>query len=121
MRYYLSINGKSFDNVSEIIISRAYRSETAQCNLGGDLLIDRIGAEKTVLSAKVNMLSEEEMNFIRSCRSKMTVNVSYYKGNALENKKMYIGAFQEPSPIYYYGDRRKGIVYGSIALKFTEI
>lgn len=121
MRYYLSIDGKEFGNVSSIIVNKSYRSEISNKNLGGDLLIDRVGNEKTDLTAKVNMLSDSDMAFLRQCRNKMSVTVKYYEGNALVEKSMYIKPFKEPAPIYFYGDRTKGLMFGSVSLTITEI
>lgn len=121
MKYFFQIDTKSFENVSEIVPRNSYRSEVSKNNLGGDLLIDRVGKSKTELSVKINMLSEADMAFIRKCRDKMSVKVSYYEGNTLKEKDMYINPFNEPAPLYFYGDREKGMVYGSLTLKITEI
>ena len=121
MRYFFSINDKAFENVSKVETKPDYRSEVSKTNLGGDLLIDRTGDEKTELTVKTNMLSAEDMEFLRSSRRKMSVSVSYYEGNTLKNKTMYINPFTEPSPIYFYGDREKGLVYPTVTLKLSEI
>lgn len=121
MKYFLEIEGRSFDNVSSVIINKGYRTETKKENLGGDLLIDRVGSEKTDLQAKVNMLSDEDMKHLRSCRNKMAVAVKYYEGNTLTEKTMYLKEFKEPSPLYFYGKRENGLVYGTVTLPLTEI
>lgn len=121
MKYFFNIDDRDFTNVSDIQISKNYRSENSFNNLSGDLLIDRIGEEKTDLSVKVNLLSEDDMQFLRNCRSKMEITAKYYEGNLLNTKKMYIKPFIEPSPIYSYKGEQKKIIYKTLTLKLTEL
>lgn len=121
MKYTVIINDRIFDKVSDVKPSRKWRSESSSKNLGGELLIDRIGSEKTELKITVGGLSEDEMAFLREERGKMETKVKYYVGDTLVEKAMHFNPFTEPAPLYYYGDRKKGIIYPNVTLSFSEI
>lgn len=121
MKYKVTINDKVFNNVSDQNTSSSWRSESKSKNLGGDLLYDRIGDEKTELKIKIGGLSDDDMEFMRQERSKMTTTVSYYKGNTLVTKTMHMNAFDEPAPIYLYGKKENGMIYPNITFSFSEV
>lgn len=121
MKYTVTIDGRTLSNVSDQKISASYRSESTTKNLGGDLLIDRIGNEKTELTIKIGSSTADEMVFLRSQRNKMSTVVKYYSGNTLVTKTMLMKPFTEPAPIYHYGDRSKGMTYPSFSLSFSEV
>lgn len=121
MKYIVIIDGRTLSNVSDQKTSTSYRSESTSKNLGGDLLIDRIGNEKTELTIKIGSSTTDEMDFLRSQRSKTSTVVKYYSGNTLTTKTMHMNPFTEPAPIYHYGDRSKGMTFPSFSLTFSEV
>lgn len=121
MKYTVIIDGRTLSNVSDQKISTSYRSESTSKNLGGDLLIDRIGNEKTELTLKVGSASPDEMEFLRNQRGKMMTEVKYYSGNNLVTKTMHMNPFAEPAPVYHYGDRQKGMTFPAFSLTFSEV
>lgn len=120
MRYYLKIGETEFPNVSDIQINGKYRKENVQTALSGDLLIDRIGTEKITIKAKINMLSTAELNAIMTARDVIFCEVTFDRGAERLTKTMHILDFSEPSPIYLFGDKEKGIVYNSITITAEE-
>ena len=111
MKYTVTIGGRSFDNISDQKTTPSFRSESSSKNLGGELLIDRTGDEKTELKITAGGLSESEMNTL----------VSYYNGNTLVTKTMHFNVFTEPAPYYFYGDKNKGMIYPNVTLSFSEV
>ena len=121
MKYTVTIGSRIFENVSNQKISSSWRSESRSKNLGGELLIDRIGNEKAELKIVAGGLKAEDLVFLRNERKKMTTVVKYYSGNTLVTKTMYMNPFDEPAPIYFYGDKTKGMIYPNITLSFSEV
>lgn len=121
MKYYLKINGAEYKNCSSLQIAQKYRAESVKQNLSGGYLIDRMGGEKITLSAKINMLSDTELTALREAVAAISCEVIFDRGATRTTKTMRVVPFTEPSPIYYYGDKNKGIMYGSIALKMEEM
>ena len=121
MKYYLKINDTEFSTCSALEVTCESRSESVKTTLSGKYLIDRIGGTKLNVSAKVNMLSESEMSVLRSAYQSIKANVTFYYGAGLVTKSMRIKAFDEPSPLPYYGNRANGYVYGSVELEMEEM
>lgn len=121
MKYTVTIGGRSFDNISDQKTTPSFRSESSSQNLGGELLIDRIGDEKTELKITAGGLSESEMSFLRNERKKINTVVSYYSGNTLVTKTMRFNVFTEPAPIYFYGEKNVGMIYPNVTLSFSEV
>ncbi len=121
MKYYLNINGTEYPNVSELEIAGVYRMESKQTNLAGDYLIDRTGSEKVSLTAKLNLLTVEQMALLRAAREAVSCTVIFDRGDTRFEKEMHIKDFTEPSPLYFYGDKAKGIRYGSLTVEMEEM
>lgn len=121
VKYYLKVNSKEYTNVSALTIKQGYRAETVKQNLSGGYLIDRLGGEKITVTAKLNMLTDTDISELRAAVGLIYCVVEFDRGNTRTSKIMRILPFTEPSPIYYYGDKAKGIVYGSITLKMEEM
>lgn len=121
MKYSVTIGGRLFDNVSDQKTSSSWRSESSSKNLGGELLLDRIGDEKTELKIVAGGLKAADVAFLRNERKKMTTEVKYYSGETLVTKTMHMNPFNEPAPIYFYGDRTKGMIFPNITLSFSEV
>ena len=121
MKYYLSINGAEYSNVSTLQIAQKYRAESVKQNLSGGLLVDRMGGEKITLTASLNMLSDTELTALRAAVAAISCEVIFDRGATRTAKTMRVLPFTEPSPIYYYGDKEKGIMYGSIKLTLEEM
>lgn len=121
MKYTVYVGEKCFDNVSKRKISSSWRSESSTKNLGGDLLIDRTGSEKTDITITIGGLAEEDVEFLRKERAKISTEVKYFMGSTLVIKNMYLKPFSEPAPIYFFGDINKGMIYPNITLTFTEV
>lgn len=121
MKYYLNINGAEYSNVSSLQIAQKYRAESVKQNLSGGYLIDRLGGEKITLTASLNMLSDAELTALRAAVAAISCEVIFDRGATRTTKTMRVVPFTEPSPIYYYGDKSKGIMYGSIVLKMEEM
>lgn len=121
MKYYLNINGVEYKNVSTLQIGQKYRAESVKQNLSGGYLIDRMGGEKITLTASLNMLSDAELVALRAAAAAIACEVIFDRGGTRTTKTMRIVPFTEPSPIYYYGDKAKGIMYGSIRLTMEEM
>lgn len=121
MKYTVTIGDRTFENVSDMKVSSSWRSESRSKNLGGELLYDRIGDEKAELKIVVGGLNEEEMTFLRSERANTETEVKYYRGGTLVTKTMHMNPFNEPAPIYFYGNKTKGMIYPNITLSFSEI
>lgn len=121
MKYTVTIGDRTFNKVSYQKDSSGWRSESSSKNLGGELLLDRVGDEKTELTIRIGGLKDNDLQFLRQERSKMTTTVTYYKGNTLVTKIMHMNPFDEPAPLYHYGDRSKGMTYPNITFSFSEI
>lgn len=121
MRYYLKINDTEFPNVSALQVTTVYRQEWKQTSLAGGLLLDRMGSGKTQLNVNINMITPEQMTALNAAREALSCTVMYDEGAERQTKTMHLNSFVEPSPIYYYGDKANGIIYGSIALTLEEI
>lgn len=121
MKYYLKINGMEYPNVSALQITQKYRAESVQKNLSGGYLIDRLGGEKITISANVNTLTDTELTALRAAVALISCEVIFDRGATRTTKTMRVVPFLEPSPIYYYGDKGKGIMYGSIRLTLEEM
>jgi hypothetical protein len=121
MKYYLNINGAEYKNVSALQIGQKYRAESVKQNLSGGYLIDRMGGEKITLTASLNMLSDAELTALRAAVAAISCEVIFDRGATRTTKTMRVLPFTEPSPIYYYGDKSKGIMYGSIRLTMEEM
>lgn len=122
MHYYLKINDTVIPNVSELMITEAYRNETVTYSLGGNMNVERIGVAKLNITAKVNAIDQELMTVIKNAVQLATnTTVQFYHGNELESKKMRISPFTEPSPLYLWDDRKKGYIYGSFELEMEEV
>lgn len=120
MEYYLSINGTVF-NTSELEVKGTYRKENVQTNLAGGLLVDRIGSEKIEITAKFNLVTDEQMTALRAARSSISCPVTFDRGNSRTTKTMRILDFTEPSPIYFYGSKNQGMRYGSVTVEMEEM
>lgn len=120
MKYYLSINGTEF-NASTLEAKGVYRKENVQTNLAGGLLVDRIGSEKVELSAKLNLITDEQMAVLRAARAAVSCTVIFDRGNTRTTKTMHLLDFTEPSPIYFYGDKSKGMRYGAVTVEMEEM
>lgn len=121
MKYYLNVNGTEYKNVSALQIAQKYRAENVQKNLSGGYLIDRLGGEKITITAILNMLTDTEMSALRTAVAAISCPVIFDRGATRTTKTMRIVPFTEPSPIYYYGDKNKGIMYGSVKLVMEEM
>lgn len=121
MKYYLNINGTEYPNVSDLEITGGYRMENKQKNLAGDYLIDRTGVEKVVLTAKLNLVTNEQMTLLRAAKEAISCPVIFDRGGTRVEKEMHITDFTEPSPIYFYGDKAKGMIYGSLMVEMEEM
>ena len=121
MKYYLNINGIEYKNVSTLQIGQKYRAESVKQNLSGGYLIDRLGGEKITLTASLNMLTDAELTSLRAAVAAISCEVIFDRGATRTTKTMRVLPFTEPSPIYYYGDKEKGIVYGLIRLTMEEM
>ena len=121
MKYYLKVNNKEYNNVSSLQIAQKYRAESVKQNLAGGYLIDRMGSEKITLTASLNMLTDAELIELRSAVAAISCEVIFDRGATRTTKTMRVVPFTEPSPIYYYGDKNKGIMYGSITLRMEEM
>lgn len=120
MKYYVEINGTVF-NTSKLEVTSLYRMENIQTNLAGDLLIDRAGKEKTKLAVTFSLLTEDQMSVLRSARAAVTCTVRFDRGSERVEKSMHISEYTEPSPIYFYGDKTKGIRYGTLIVEMEEM
>lgn len=120
MQYYFNINGTEF-NASDLKITGVYRKENVQTNLAGGLLIDRIGEEKLKLSVKLNLLTQEQMLTLRAARASVTCTATFDRGDDRVEKQMHIAQFTEPSPIYFYGNKEQGFLYGSLTITMEEV
>lgn len=120
MRYYFKINDTEF-NASQLQIGSVYRNENVQTNLLGSLLIDRAGTEKLKVSVQFNLLTEEQMETLRSAYANVTCTATFDRGNTRVQKEMRIPDFTEPPPVYPYGDKSNGIIYPSIVVELEEI
>ncbi len=121
MKYSVVIGNRNFEKISDIKTTSSWRSESSSQNLGGELLIDRIGNKKTELKITAGGLSEDEMEFLRNEREKMTTTVKYYSGNTLVTKTMHLNGFTEPAPLYFFGERTKGMIYPNVTISFSEV
>lgn len=104
-KYYLKIENPGefsieFSNVSEMAITGTYRKESIQQNLLGDLLIDRIGAEKVTINTRINLMNTTEMYRLRQARERIANEVSFDRGGIRTTKTMRIAEFEEPTPVY---------------------
>ena len=120
MKYYLKINSSEF-NVSELETTGLYRKENRQTNLVGGLLIDHAGSEKIKLRAKLNLLTAAQMAVLRAARAEVTCSVTFDRGSERLTKTMHIAEFTEPSPIYFFGDKNKGVRYGTLSIEMEEM
>lgn len=120
MKYYLSIDGREYGNVSSIEITAGYRTESVKYALSGDMLIDRVGSEKIKLTAKINMLTDEDMTALRRAKDKIFCNIEFDRGNSRITRSMHISDFPEPAPLYFYGDIENGFIYGSVTITAEE-
>jgi hypothetical protein len=121
VKYYLKVNGVEYSNVSAVIVAPKYRAEKVMKNLSGGYLIDRLGGEKITLTATLNMLTDAELTALRAAVTAIACEVVFDRGATRTTKTMRIVPFTEPSPIYYYGDKNKGMIYGSIQLVMEEM
>lgn len=122
MKYYLDINDMEFPNVSTLEIEEKYRNETKTYTLGGTLTVDRIGKTKISLTAKINMITPEQMKHLKEAVQLSTETVcKFYQGETLLEKRMKISDFSEPSPLYFYGDREQGMIYGYVEITAEEV
>lgn len=121
MKYYLKINNTEYKNVSALQIGQKYRAESVKQNLAGGYLIDRFGGEKLSITVQINMISELELMDLQEAFELISCDVEFDRGSIRETRTMRILPFTEPSPLYYYGDKNKGIVYGSIRLTMEEM
>ena len=120
MEYYLSINGTEF-NTSELEVKGTYRKENVQTNLAGGLLVDRIGNEKVEITAKLNLITDEQMTALRAARALISCPVIFDRGNTRITKTMRVLDFAEPSPKYFYSDKSQGMRYGSMTVEMEEM
>ncbi len=128
MKYYFAIGGFAFSNVSNIKITKVYRAESTIENLSGGILKDRAGNKKTNISVTFGGLTAEEMKKLDECYdgySSLLTTVSFYEDESGTNEPskytMTLESFTKPAPIYYYGDRKKGLIYPKMTVKFTEV
>ncbi|MBQ7792934.1 MAG: hypothetical protein IJ366_00610 [Clostridia bacterium] len=121
MKYFFKINDTEFSNCSALSVADVYRGETKKQTLSGTLLYDRIGNAKLQATAKLNMITEAEMQALRDAVSDMTATVSFYRGSVLVEKTMRIEPFTEPTPIYLGGKLDNGIIYGTLNIKAVEL
>lgn len=122
MNYFLEINGKVFNNVSDIKIEERYRNETVTYMLGGSISVERIGTPKTALRVQINGINDEEMLHLKQAVQLATeTTCSYYQGSELKVKKMRVSPFIEPKPLYFYNDREKGFIYSRLNLELEEV
>lgn len=121
MKYYLSINGTIFPNVSTLEVSGKYRKENVQTNLAGNYIVDRMGSEKISISAKLNFLEDSQMQILRAAKEAISCDMSFYRGETLITKTMRILDFTEPSPIYFFDNINRGLRYGSLTIKAEEM
>lgn len=120
MKYYLAIDGVEFD-ASQMEIMAVYRRETTQTNLNGDLLVDRVGTEKLNVTAKLNLVTIDQMKTLITAREKLKCTAVFDRGADRVTKEMHLTEFTEPSPIYHYGVMAQGITYGTLEIKLEEL
>lgn len=121
MKYYLKIGTREFPNVSQMEITGVYRVQSTQTTLGGSYLVDRVGNEKIRLVVKINLLTVEDMNYLRLQRDSISTTVTFDRGDSRTTKTMMITELVEPSPLYLYGDKENGIRYPFVNLTFEEL
>ena len=121
MKYYLNVNGTEYKNVSALQIAQKYRAESIKQNLSGGYLIDRMGDEKITITATLNALTDEELTALRAAVAAISCEVIFDRGATRTTKTMRVVPFTEPSPIYYYGDIDKGIIYSAVRLTMEEM
>ena len=120
MKYYLKIDGTEYHNCSDLQITGTYRMQNVQTALSGDLLIDRIGGEKLTVSAKISAITPEEFKALLAAKDAIFSEWTFDRGDKRETHTMYIQDFSEPAPIYYFGDKEKGLMYGAITVTAEE-
>lgn len=126
MRYYLKIRDYEFPNVSEMEITGTFRKESIQQNLAGSYLIDRTGAEKVKIEAKLNLLTRAEMYNLRYARNQMSNAVTYDRNGVRTTSQMIIREFAEPTPVKYTpSDTSSGVdteyIYLTLNITLEEI
>lgn len=122
MKYYLEINGHVFPNVSVLDVLETYRNETVTKTLGGDLVVERVGNRKYTINARLNMITPAYMGYLRYAKLIATeTTCKFYQGETLKEINAVLSPFTEPSPIYYFGDREKGMIYGSVDIILEEV
>lgn len=122
MKYYFKINGVELKNVSKKDIEEPYRQETVSYTLGGTTTVERIGTKKMHVAIKVNMVDKDEMNLLDNAVQLATNTVcEFYSNDKLVTKNMRVLPFTKPSPLYFFGDREQGYIYGSVELEMEEV
>ena len=122
MKYYLKVNDVELKNVSALEIQEAYRNETISYSLGGTTTVERVGTAKLHVNAKVNMIDSDEMKTLKNAVQLATNTVcEFYQNDKLVSKNMRVLPFTEPSPLYFFGDREQGYIYGSVELEMEEV
>ena len=120
MKYYLKIDGVEYHNCSDLQITGNYRMQSIQTALSGDLLIDRIGGEKLTVRAKISAVTVEEFKALQKSKDAIFSEWTFDRGDQRETHTMYIQEFDEPAPLYFYGDKDKGLMYGAIEVTAEE-
>lgn len=120
MKYYLKIGETEFHNCSDIKIEGTYRKQNVQTALSGDMLVDRIGGEKLTVTAKISAATQEELDALLSAKDAIFSEWTFDRNNQRQTHTMLIHDFPEPAPIYYFGDKEKGLMYGAIEVTAEE-
>lgn len=118
-RFFLKIGNYTVPRVCRFRVYKMSRTENRTTSFAGTDRVDR-SALKYVLTARIALLSETEMQTIQSAAEQITQAVQFYDGATLKTKTMIISLPETPEPFYRYGDRTKGIYYKDYDLQMEE-
>lgn len=111
----IKINETTFDNVTELNVRRETRRTDIRYNVKGDMLIDLVN-RKYVLEATFGLLSEREMNALRTLCDEIFVSVTFPAPEGTITADFHIP--EEPAPVVAEINGTR--TYGSVKLKFLQ-
>lgn len=111
----IKINETTFDNVTELNVRRETRRTDIRYNTKGDMLIDLVN-RKYVLEAAFGLLSEREMNALRTLCEEIFVSVTFPAPEGTITADFHIP--EEPAPVVTEINGTR--TYGGVKLKFLQ-